>query len=267
MTRYMILCCQNLQAKESLLNAPSLRPATVVPLHAAPPLWQEGAKLLRVPDMPDYAALRTMMVDTQVRPSDVTKLPIISAMLTIPREVFVPRDKADVAYAELNLPLGGGRTMLQPRTLAKLLDALAITKDELVLDVAPGTGYSSAVIAHMAEAVVAIESSEDMAKDAQAAFEAIGVTNIAIEIGAAEAGAPAHGPYDVLIVQGGIEILPDALIAQVKDGGRIGALFVDGALGVAKLGIKRGDRVLWRDIFNATAPVLDGFQNSRSFAL
>lgn len=217
--------------------------------------------------MPDYAALRTMMVDTQVRPSDVTKLPIISAMLNIPREAFVPAEKSDVAYAEINLPLARDRVLLQPRTLAKMLDALAIRDNELVLDVASGSGYSTAVIAQMAEAVVAVEPSEDLAKDAQAAFEAVGVTNIAVEVAAAEAGAPEHGPYDVLIVQGGVETLPKALQDQVKDGGRIAAIFMDGALGVARLGIKRGDQVLWRDIFNASAPVLDGFKISRTFAL
>jgi len=108
--------------------------------------------------MPDFAARRTMMVDNQVRPSDVTKLPIIEAMLTIPRERFLPGSLAEVAYVGENVALGGGRVLLDPRTLSKMLDALDIKPSELVLDVASATGYSSAVIARMAEAVIALES-------------------------------------------------------------------------------------------------------------
>ncbi len=217
--------------------------------------------------MPDFATRRTMMVDTQVRPSDVTKLPIIEAMLAIPRERFVPGALAEAAYVGENLALGGGRVLLDPRTLAKMLDALDIKPDELVLDVAPATGYSAAVIAHLAQAVVAVEGDSALADEAEAALEAIGVTNVALERGAAAAGAPAHGPYDAIVVEGGIEIFPAALEDQLKDGGRVAALFLEGALGVVRVGIKHGGQIRWRDSFNAAAPVLEGFTATRSFAL
>ena len=100
--------------------------------------------------MTDFAARRRMMVDTQVRPSDVTKFPIISAMLAVPREDFVPAAKREAAYMSENIDLGEGRVVLEPRTFAKMLDALDITGKELVLDVGSALGYSSAVIAHMA---------------------------------------------------------------------------------------------------------------------
>lgn len=207
------------------------------------------------------------MVDTQVRPSDVTKLPIIEAMLSIPRERFVPGDMAEAAYVGENVPAGGGRVLLDPRTLAKMLDALDIKPTDLVLDVAAATGYSSAVIAHMAQAVVSIEGDSSLADEAEAAFESIGATNVVVERGAAEAGAPAHGPYDVIIVEGGVEVFPAALADQLKDGGRVAAIFMQGALGTVRVGVKHAGSIRWRDAFNAAAPVLDGFAAPRVFAL
>ncbi len=107
------------------------------------------------------------MVDTQIRPSDVTKFPIIEAMLTVPREAFVPAEKREAAYIGEDIELGGGRVVLEPRTLAKMLDALDIQGDDLVLDIGSGLGYSAAVIARMAEAVVAVEENESWTEEAQ----------------------------------------------------------------------------------------------------
>ncbi|MCB1388425.1 MAG: protein-L-isoaspartate O-methyltransferase [Rhodobacteraceae bacterium] len=217
--------------------------------------------------MPAFAARRTMMVDTQIRPSDVTKLPIIQAMLSIPRERFVPGAMVEAAYIGENLPLGGGRLLLDPRTLAKMLDALDIHPTDLVLDVAPATGYSTAVIAHMAQAVVAVEADESLAGEAEAALESIGAANVALETGDPTAGAPAHGPYDAIVIEGGIEVFPSALTDQLKDGGRVVAIFMQGALGTVRLGVRHAGGIRWRDVFNAAAPVLDGFAAARSFAL
>ena len=196
--------------------------------------------------MRDFAARRTMMVDTQVRPSDVTKFPIIDAMLTVPREEFVPAAQREAAYIGENLDLGQGRVLLEPRTLAKTLDALAITKSELVLDIGCAMGYSAAVVAHMAEAVVAVEEDEAMAAEAQEALVAAGSDNAVVHIGPLAEGAAEHGPYDVILIEGGVMQVPDELLAQLKDGGRIAALFMDGALGEVRVGYKRGEEVSWR---------------------
>ena len=169
--------------------------------------------------MSDFAARRTMMVDTQIRPSDVTKFPIIDAMLKIPREDFVPAARREAAYMDGNIDLGNGRVVLEPRTLAKMLDALDIGNSELVLDVGPGFGYSSAVIAHMAEAVVAVEEDEAMAGEAQEALSLAHVDNVVVHHGPLNGGAAQHGPYDVIVLQGGITVLPETLAEQLKDGG------------------------------------------------
>ena len=216
--------------------------------------------------MSDFAARRVMMVDNQIRPSDVTKYPVIAAMLAVPREAYVPADRREAAYVGENLAIGGGRTMVEPRTLAKLLDALNIQRDELVLNIGAGLGYSAAVIARMAEAVVAVEE-EGLAAEAQAALGDQRVDNVAVIAGALASGAAKHAPYDVIFIEGGIEVLPDALVAQLKQGGRIGCLFMEGALGTARIGTKLGDGIVWRDAFNAAAPVLPGFERKSEFAL
>lgn len=207
------------------------------------------------------------MVDTQVRPSDVTKFPIIDAMLTVPREDFVPSAQREAAYMGENLDLGQGRVLLEPRTLAKMLDALAIENAELVLDVGCAMGYSTAVIAHMAEAVVAVEEDEAMAREAQEALVGAGADNALVHEGPLGEGAAKHGPYDVVIVQGGVQDVPEALTDQLKEGGRIACLFMNDALGEVRLGHKRDGIVSWRMVFNASAPVIRGFEKDSVFTL
>ena len=217
--------------------------------------------------MTNFAARRIMMVDTQVRPSDVTKYTIIDAMLSIPREAYVPAAKREAAYMGEHVTLAPGRVVLDPRTLAKLLDALDIQPTEAVLDLGCGFGYSAAVIARMAEAVVAVEEDATMAAEAQATLSGQGVDNAAVIAGKLADGAPKAGPYDVIVLQGAVEVISDALLAQLKEGGRIGAIFMEGALGVARIGYKIDGVVTWRQAFNAAAPVLPGFAAHRAFAL
>jgi len=215
--------------------------------------------------MTDFAARRTMMVDTQVRPSDVTKFPIIDAMLKIAREDFVPAAQREAAYLGENLNLAPGRVLLDPRTLAKMLDALAISKDELVLDIGCAMGYSAAIIAHMSEAVIAVEEDEAMAREAQDALGQAGADNVMVHQGPLTEGAAKHGPYDVILVEGGVVDVPEALSDQLKDGGRIACLFMEGALGEVRIGHKRGEHISWRMAFNAGAPVLAGFERQKVF--
>jgi protein-L-isoaspartate(D-aspartate) O-methyltransferase len=210
---------------------------------------------------------RTTMVDTQIRPSDVTKFPIIEAMLSVAREEFVPDRLREAAYVGENLDLGQGRVMLEPRTLAKMLDALDLQRGDLVLDLGCGLGYSSAVAARLAEAVIAVESDEAMAEEAQAILSREGADNVILTQAALVDGAPQHGPYDAVMVQGGVAEVPEALLTQIKDQGRIACLFMQGALGVVRIGYKLDGKISWRDAFNASAPVLAGFEKQTEFSL
>ena len=217
--------------------------------------------------MTDYASRRTMMVDTQVRPSDVTKFPIIDAMLAVPREAFVPDGKREAAYVGENLDIGGGRVLLEPRTLAKMIDALDIQPGHVVLDVACGLGYSTAVLSRMCDFVVAIEDDEARAEEAQSILSGQGADNAAVMFGPLAEGAAKSGPYDVIILQGGAEQVPAAILGQLREGGRIAAVFAEGTLGVVRIGYKIDGVVNWRFSFNASAPVLKGFEKHRAFAL
>lgn len=217
--------------------------------------------------MTNYSARRTMMVDTQIRPSDVTKFPIIDAMLRVPREAYVPRQLREAAYVGENVDLGGGRVVMEPRTLAKMLDALDIQGDELVLDIGSAYGYSAAVMARMAEAVVAVEEDAEMIGEAQTALAEHGADNVIMHEGPLTGGAPDHGPYDVIAVEGAIEHLPDSITDQLKEGGRIACLFMEGALGVMRIGYKIDGVINWRFSFNAGAPVLPGFEKHAAFIL
>lgn len=217
--------------------------------------------------MTDYTARRTMMVDTQVRPSDVTKFPIIDAMLSVPREAYVPDGLREAAYVGENLEIGGGRVMLEPRTLAKLLEVLDVQPSHVALDVACGLGYSTAVLARLCDFVVAVEDDEGRAQDAQSSLSEHGVDNAAVMTGPLCDGSEKSGPYDIIIVQGGVEQVPSSLTDQLNEGGRIACVFLEGALGVVRVGHKIDGALNWRFAFNASAPVLTGFEKPAVFAL
>ena len=217
--------------------------------------------------MADYAARRTAMVDTQVRPSDVTKFPIINAMLSVAKEDFVHAGQRETSYVGENIDLGQGRVILEPRTMAKMLDGLDIQPTETVLDVGCGLGYSSAIISKLADFVVALEDQETLANEAQDLLSQAGADNVAVQAGAMQDGAPKHGPYDVITIQGGVETIPEALLDQLRDGGRIAAIFVEQGLAVCRIGNKSMGTVTWRYAFNAGAPVVQGFEAAREFAL
>ncbi len=217
--------------------------------------------------MTDFAASRAIMVDRQVRPSDVTSFPIIDAMLRIPRERFVPKGQEPVAYADAPIRLAPGREMMEARTFAKMLDGARIGPEDLVLDVAPGLGYSTAVIASMAAAVIAIEPDEAMAEAAAAALEALEIDNAIVRAGDAAAGDHSQGPYDAVFVNGGVAAPPEALGALLKEGGRMVAIEMgaDGS-GRAVVYVRGGDRLQARRLFDAAAPILPGFEVEESFA-
>jgi len=217
--------------------------------------------------MNDYAVRRETMVDTQVRPSDVTKYSIIDAMLLVGREAYIPDNLREAAYIGDNIHLGNGRVVLAPRTFAKMLDALSIRPDETVLDIGCALGYSSAVIERLAEAVVAVEEEATMAAEAQSILSANGADSAAVIEGRLADGAPRHAPYDVIILQGGVEEVPAEITGQLREGGRIAALFMEGELGTVRIGYRSGGRIVWRHAFNASAPILPGFAGKPAFSL
>ena len=217
--------------------------------------------------MSDYGTLRTTMVDTQVRPSDVTRFPVIDAFLKVPRELFVPATLRDAAYAGENIEIGPSRVVLDPRTLAKMLELLDVEPDQLVLDIGSGLGYSAAILSRLAEAVISVEQEAAFAREAETMLAEAEADNVVVVEADLSVGAPEHGPYDAIILQGAIEDLPEPIAAQLKEGGHVVALFQEGRLGVCRLGVKSGGAISWRFGFNASAPVLPGYEAKRAFAL
>lgn len=217
--------------------------------------------------MTDFATRRTMMVDTQVRPNDVTSFPILEALLHVPRERFVPEARREAAYLGENLVVAPGRVLLEPRTFAKLLEALDIRPGERVLDLAAGLGYAAAVLDRLGAQVTALEELPALAGEAGAILAAEGAGAVRLAVGPLAEGAPDGAPFDAILVEGAVEQVPDPLLAQLAEGGRIGAIFAEGPLGIARLGRKEGGVVSWRYAFNAGAPVLPGFARTPSFVL
>lgn len=214
--------------------------------------------------MTDFAAARRMMVDCQVRTTDVTDLRVISALEEVPRERFVPPGSAALAYLDIDLPLGGARRLLKPMVLAKLMQAAEIDPEDHALDAGCATGYGAAVLARVAGNVVALEEDKKLAAAASAALA--GIANVTLATGALAAGWPQAAPYDVILLEGATEVPPHALCAQLKDGGRLVCVLGSGPAAKAMLYRRSGDDVGGRPVFDAAAPLLPGFAKPPVFA-
>lgn len=216
--------------------------------------------------MQDYAAAREMMVDCQVRPSDVTRYAVIDAMLQVPRERFVPSSKRSVAYAGEAIETAAGRWLLDPRVFAKMVDAAEIEPTDAVLDIGCGLGYSSAVLSRICRAVISVESDETMAKAAEETLSSLGYDNVAVLTSPLEEGADSEKPFDAIFVQGGVGDVPQPLFDQLVEDGRLIAIWMDGSFGQVRVSTKTGETISHRWIFDAAAPLLPGFSKAASFA-
>ncbi|HRN88579.1 protein-L-isoaspartate O-methyltransferase [Hyphomicrobium sp.] len=218
----------------------------------------------------DYAVPRRNMVESQVRPSDVTDRRIIRAMADIPREFFVPEASRPVAYMDGPISLssfseGALRTMLEPRTFAKLIQAAQIEPTAAVLDIGVATGYSSAVLARLGGRVVALEVNADLAALARETLAKIGAEGIEVVTGDLAAGWSEGGPYDAIVIEGAIETVPPGLLDQLKDGGRLVAIQSRHGAGRATVWRRDGSVFGTQDVFDANSEVLPGFERPPAF--
>jgi protein-L-isoaspartate(D-aspartate) O-methyltransferase len=216
--------------------------------------------------MLDFAAARRMMVDGQVRTSDVTDLRLIAAMLSVPRERFVPKAAAELAYLDTDLPVGtGARALIKPMVLAKLVHAAEIKETDHVLVVGCATGYSAVVIAPLAGSVVALEEDPELSRLAADNLQALAVRNVSLAAGSLVAGWPAGAPYDVILLDGAVEDVPTALLRQLKTGGRLVGVVGRPPASKAMVFCSSGADASGRQVFDATAPALPGFAKPPAF--
>jgi protein-L-isoaspartate(D-aspartate) O-methyltransferase len=220
--------------------------------------------------MIDFAAARRSMVDGQVRTADVTDRRLLAAMLALPRERFFPEDKAPLAYHDLDVsvsePGSPARWLLKPMTLAKLIHAADILESDRVLDVGCATGYSTAVLAHLAGSVIGLEEDEALAAQARQTLADCGLAHVPkVVTGPLARGLAGQAPYDVIVLQGSSEIVPSALFGQLKDGGRLACVLGRGPAAKAMLYRSVGGDVSGRAIFDAAAPPLPGFSKPPAF--
>ena len=215
----------------------------------------------------DFAAARAFMVEGQIRTSDVTEPGIVGAMFELPRERFVPASWKTLAYADREAPVAEGakRLLPTPMSLAKILRTADIQPSDYVLQIGCTTGYGTAIIARLASSVVALEEEDAIAKQASDNLAALDIGNVAVVTGPLNRGYPSEGPYDVIVIEGAVEVLPDSLSAQLKEGGRLVAIVGSGRTGRGTLFRKTGKGLSGFPMFDAAAPLLPGFAKTPSF--
>ena len=220
--------------------------------------------------MPAYDTARANMVENQVRPNRVTDVRVLAAMAAIPRERFVPEKFAGIAYVDEDIAVGDGRYLMEPMVLGRLLQAAAISPTDVVLDIGCATGYSTAVLARLADTVVAVESDTELAEIAIALMTELDADNTAVVTGEHVEGYAKQAPYDVIVVEGAVDEVPRALSDQLVEGGRLVAVVTGSDEGANRVGratlLRREQGALSsRVLFDAAVPPLPGFAVDRGF--
>lgn len=214
----------------------------------------------------DFAKLRQVMVDSQVRVNDVTSTEVVSAFSNVPREVFVPKGMRSCAYAELEIETSDDRAMWLPRDLGKMLRALEPQSDDVSLVIGAGAGYGAALLGFITEAVIALEADEALVDAMSERFAEIGMDEAVAVQGDLSKGLPDQGPFDIVLIAGMVETVPQAWLDQLSDGGRLGVVVASGrSVGAARVYKRTGDTFSYREEFECCPPVLPGFETKAEF--
>jgi protein-L-isoaspartate(D-aspartate) O-methyltransferase len=216
--------------------------------------------------MSDYAAVRHTMVESQLRTNEVSEPRLVEALEAVPREAFVPEPLRGIAYVDEDLEVAPARFLMEPRVLALLLQAANLEATDVVLDVGCLSGYSTALLARLADTVVGLESDAELARRADELISTLGVDNAAVVTGPLAEGYAKQAPYDVILVGGAVPEVSAALIDQLAEGGRLLTILrPPGAVGHAALMLRRHGQVSTRVLFDAAVPALPGFERKPGF--
>ncbi|MCF6301852.1 MAG: protein-L-isoaspartate O-methyltransferase [Devosiaceae bacterium] len=218
--------------------------------------------------MIDFAHARTEMIEGQIRPSGVFDLRVLDAISAIRREEFLTQKQAEFAYIDKEhvLQSNNSRRMPTPSSTAKLIELAEVEAGDIVLDVACGTGYSTAILAQLANSVVAIESDAGLVEQANAILAEMDISNAAVVQGNLNKGLPSEAPFDVIIIEGAVEVIPEALFDQLRVGGRLAAVVGTGNSATAVLHVKSKSGVTAFPSFNASLPLLSEFAVKPGFS-
>ncbi len=216
--------------------------------------------------MVDFAAARLNMVGSQLRTNKVTDLALIEAFETVPRERFVPEPLRGIAYVDEDVPLGGGRFVMEPMILARLLQAARPGPDDIALDIGCGTGYGTAILSRLTATVVALESDAALAATANQVLSGLEFDNAVVVEGKLTEGYPKQAPYNVILLSGAVAEVPPAIGAQLAEGGRLVTVVEAGTgLGRATLMQRDSGVISSRVLYDAAVPLLPGFEAEPGF--
>ncbi|CUW40125.1 Protein-L-isoaspartate carboxylmethyltransferase [Magnetospirillum sp. XM-1] len=215
----------------------------------------------------DYAGARFNMVENQIRTNKVHDLLVAGAISSTPREAFLPKSMRGFAYVDEDVSIGGGRYLIEPLVLARLLQAAAVQPTDVVLAIGDATGWASAVLAKLSSTVVALEGDADLTARATQALSDQGIDNVAYVNGDPAAGYSAQAPYDVIVYVGAVADIPAALCRQLSDGGRLVAVVDSGTRGAGKVVqvVRVGDTFGRRALFDGSTPYLPGMAPKPGF--
>jgi protein-L-isoaspartate(D-aspartate) O-methyltransferase len=215
--------------------------------------------------MVEFTQARQQMVDTQIRTTDVTAYTVLDAFGKVPRELFVPASQRALAYSDADITISPTRTMTQPSPLAKLLQLANIAANDIVLIIGSNSGYAAALASHLANTVVALENDPDLVTKAQTTMTDLSYDNVAVIDGSLTDGVASEGPYDVIFIEGTVEMVPDALLSQLKDGGRLVTVLGTERRAEAIQILRKGEHFSRIGAFDTNAPILPEFSKEAEF--
>lgn len=214
----------------------------------------------------DFALARHNMVESQLRTNRIVDEGLLDSLRTIPREQFVPKTRHHLAYLDEDVPLGQDRFLTEPMVMARMIQALELTGEEVVLVIGAGTGYSAAVISRLAATVFALENDPQLASEAGSHLTNLGLDNVVVVEGPLQAGWPADAPFDAILIDGAVAEIPEAIVSQLRDGGRLVTVEKQHEqIGHVSVVTKFGETASSRPIMDASVPYLDGFRKKPSF--
>jgi len=214
-----------------------------------------------------FDTARKAMVESQIRANKVIDEGVIAAFSDVPREIFVPKSMRDIAYVDEDISLSGGRYVMEPMVMARMMQALELSANSSVLVVGAGSGYGAAILSKIVSSVIAIDSRAAMVQKAEQIIASLEIGNVAVIKAKLQEGYTEEAPFDAIFIEGAIETLPDSLVSQLSPSGKIAAVWRPSGshVGEASLWTRLGEDVSRRRLFNAQIPTLDEFKTKPGF--